>query len=111
MSADTNILNMVKKLTPFVYINLALGDLSSPNKVLTVISVAFASHLVLPVLSVREAKAPRSYTVLALVICLFMKIVVNFGHISFYMICINCSECSLMCKGCLVSCSVEKFPS
>lgn len=78
---------------------------------LTVISVAFASHPVLPVLSVIEAKASRSCAVLALVICLFMKIVVNFVHISFYMICINCSECSIMCKGCLVSCSVEKLPS
>lgn len=71
--------------------------------------MAFALHPVLPVLSVIEAKAPRSFTVLTVVICLLTKIVVSFVHISFYMICINCSECSIMCKNCLVSSSVEKF--
>lgn len=75
------------------------------------LSVAFASHPVLPVLSLIEAKAPRSCAVLALFICLLMKIVVNFVHISFYMVYINRSENSIMCKSCLVSYSTEKFPS
>lgn len=88
-----------------------MGDVPSPNKVLTVISVAFASHPVLPVLFLIEAEAPRSCTVLALFICLLMKIVVNFVHISFYMIYINCLESSIVCKSCLVSHLVEKFPS
>lgn len=86
-----------------------MGDVPSPNKVLTVISVTFASHRVLPVLSVVEAKAPRSCTVLALATHLLVKIVVNFVHISIYMIRMNCLECSITCKGCLVSCSVVKF--
>lgn len=100
-----------KKLAPFVWIKLALGDVPSPNKVLTVISVAFASHPVLPVLSLREAKALRNCAVFALFICLLMKIVVKFVHISFYMIYINCSESSIICKSCLVTHSAEKLPS
>lgn len=57
-----------KKLAPFVQINLALGDVPSPNKVLTVISVAFASNPVLPVLFLIEAEVPRSCTMRALFI-------------------------------------------
>lgn len=70
---------------------------------LTFTSVAFASHPVLPVLSVIEVKAPRSCPVLALVICLLRRIV-NFVRVSFYMVGMNCSECSIMCKSSLISC-------